>query len=1044
MNALSWKHVTTYTFAVGGGAVGVGGAVSIWSVGTAPTSSYDDGKGDSGNARNELGSGAGDPASSADGQVQGDGNGYQSILDNTTPSSTSGGVAGKAKQRVDGNTSATKTTIHAKGERDGLANRGRRSRRRSTRAPARRSSGTSRRPAASRSVPTTTSASAASSAQRPAAPSASARRSSSAASMRRRRPRSGGTAVISSGGPSRSTRASLENTSTLAFAGAGGAVGVGAQVTVLNDGSSQWAKIDDGAQITRAVSGIDVKAENANRSVSALAIGGAIGGVAAGVAIGVVNLTGSTKASVGTATIGATGTVSSLTVEAHDNSTARTQAIAVAAGIGVALSGAVALTHVHPSEVSATLAGGASITVTGAINVTAEAKPNVTSEAFGVAVAGGAGLGISIASATNDVNVSATVTAGSHFSVGSLSVAATLDLPTGLHAKNAYANSVAGAGGILLGASGAVSNAETSGSVSASLGNNTFLPNGDVTVTAFSRTRTQADATGVAIGFIGIGAAIANATSDVDTSASIGSNLNTNTARNGDLTIGARGIATTASASTAGSGGVISGNASVANSEDTGTSSATLGATSHAIHAADVTISSQNDSDYYHHSDSTNAAVVGAAGAFASSDLNTSSTVTLPSNLTINATGVVQISALDTFIAAPGGTVDEPEDNVNAAGGGGISLTAAESTTNITGHATVTIGSNLTITAVNAPETNLASIGIDAGTQVLANDTVNLATGGAISGAGVDSSVTANLFSLVNIGTGVNLYSTQNIGVGTYTIVVGHQEADSETWGLAAVGFADASLTVNSHETINIGTGAQFTALGDVNIRARRRLDRAQPDEPHRHHERTVLRDRPDRDPGRLGEHALQHHAADERPGIVVHSGRNTTIGANPHNPTASADGTGHGYELGFIPVTDGSSDPEVNSTANVVVNGTVIAGFYHQLTADDREQRQCSRAATRTPRRSRRTRTPSRSPPTTTRTSTRATTSTVRRAATSRTTRSSSTTCSRHGRRDRARRRLRRRRQRDHRREERLGQRLADRARRTDGSRSTTAARTT
>src|SRR5205085_11139764 len=32
VNALSWKHVTTYTFAVGVGAVGVGAAVSVWAL----------------------------------------------------------------------------------------------------------------------------------------------------------------------------------------------------------------------------------------------------------------------------------------------------------------------------------------------------------------------------------------------------------------------------------------------------------------------------------------------------------------------------------------------------------------------------------------------------------------------------------------------------------------------------------------------------------------------------------------------------------------------------------------------------------------------------------------------------------------------------------------------------------------------------------------------------------------------------------------------------------------------------------------------------
>ena len=48
VNALATKHVTTYAVAIGGGFVGVGGAVSVWSLGTGGASTYDDGQGDSG------------------------------------------------------------------------------------------------------------------------------------------------------------------------------------------------------------------------------------------------------------------------------------------------------------------------------------------------------------------------------------------------------------------------------------------------------------------------------------------------------------------------------------------------------------------------------------------------------------------------------------------------------------------------------------------------------------------------------------------------------------------------------------------------------------------------------------------------------------------------------------------------------------------------------------------------------------------------------------------------------------------------------------
>ena len=226
--------------------------------------------------------------------------------------------------------------------------------------------------------------------------------------------------------------------------------------------------------------------------------------------------------------------------------------------------------------------------------------------------------------------------------------------PTGgTNPKNAYANAVAGGGGILLGAQGAVALSSTTGSVSASLGNNVSLPDGDVTVSSASDSQTQSDATGVGVGFIGIGVAVADASSNVTTSTSVGTGLDTESTRTGDLTVGSHGINATVAASTAGSGGVVAGNGSIADADDDSSSSTTIGATAHTLYANDVTISSQNEAQYYIHSDSTNAAVVGASGAFASFDGDTSAATTLPSGFTIAATGIVLITSENDFFRSP-------------------------------------------------------------------------------------------------------------------------------------------------------------------------------------------------------------------------------------------------------------------------------------------------------------------------------------------------------------------------------------------------------
>ncbi len=640
---------------------------------------------------------------------------------------------------------------------------------------------------------------------------------------------------------------------------------------------------------------------------------------------------GATTTVDGGAQIGQTGTVNSLTVSSSDTNTAEAHTVAVSAGIG-AFTANFASSTVN-SQSTASIGNGAKVAVTAGVTVSATATPATSSRVDGVSVGVAAGLGASDATATTAENVTASI--GNSVIIGAtlLSVTATLSPPPGTNTKNAYADALAGGGGILVGVQGAAANATTNGTVvSASVGNNVSLPHGDVTITSKSTSQTQSDATGIGIGFVGIGLAVANATSDVQTSTSLGSGTNTDSSRTGVLTIQSNGKATTVAASTAGSGGVVAGNASEAHTTDNSTSTTSVGQTSHTLYASGVTISSENEADYFTHSDSTNAAVVGASGAFATFNGNSSATTTLPNNLTIDATGVVKISSRNNFITATGGSVGEALDNVDAAGGGGITATAASSTTTITGNSKVNIGSNLNISAINEPETNNASIGIDAGSEILSNDFIKLETGGLINGAGVWSTLNGTLDSEVNIGTGANLYSTQDAGVGTYTIVVGDLEANASTWGAAAVGSADAHLNVTTTEKINVGSGSQFFGLGNVNVRTGDSSDDSYS---------TSLTGNTSAQSYVRGVIAVPEASAstyftsDQETtlsGVTIDSGMDTTIGADPHNPTATADGTGHGYELGFIPLDDGSSDSHANTTANVSFSGTVVAGFYHEL----------------------------------------------------------------------------------------------------------------
>ncbi|HEY1852867.1 MAG TPA: hypothetical protein VGG60_17730 [Candidatus Binataceae bacterium] len=65
-------------------------------------------------------------------------------------------------------------------------------------------------------------------------------------------------------------------------------------------------------------------------------------------------------------------------------------------------------------------------------------------------------------------------------------------------------------------------------------------------------------------------------------------------------------------------------------------------------------------------------------------------------------------------------------------------------------------------------------------------------------------------------------------------------------------------------------------------------------------------------------------------PQTTISSGENVTLDAYHGSPVLQSDGTGHGYELGFIPVTDGTDDTSAPVKSVVTIGAVVVAGEYH------------------------------------------------------------------------------------------------------------------
>ena len=716
-----------------------------------------------------------------------------------------------------------------------------------------------------------------------------------------------------------------------AYAGQVGLVGLGAQVAEVTDASVQRAFVGDYSPDGRATNtvaldgtGAVTVAATANRAFDAQAAGGSAGLIAAGASIAQATSDGSTTASASART---STTAASIAVTATSTDVATSNALAVAGGIGAG-TGNTATSTISPT-VQAIVAGSSNIGASGAITVNARETPTASATSLGIAV-GAIGVGASIANASDAATVAAILGQAAQFSVASSLTVAANQLPTG-DLPSVYADAVAGTGGILAGVNAAEATTSAGGSVTATVGQDVGLPSGDVSLAALSQTYQSAVATGVVAGVLAAGAAIAQATSGVTTSAELGADATTSVSRSGALSVIAGGQDQNSASAVAGSGGLIAGDAAIGTTGDTSSVNARIDGGK--IYAGDVTVEATNTSLYDPSADSTNAAVLGGSGADAetndgSSKAPMSAASSIGDNTTITATGLVTVSSQDVFNQANSGT------SAAAAAGGLLSGSAALSNATLDGSSSATLGDHVTITSGTDPIADPGGIVVVASTVLITDDRITLITGGTIQVAAASSTITADITNSATLGTGDKLTSDGNIGVGTYSTVNASSSAEVTTYGLAAVGITSSTVDVTSNQSVNIGTDDALTAFGNVNLMA-------------------------GQDPTGLFTTSLLSLASAQgyvrgliavptasaasdlasgatltiNPGATVESGQNADVGAFPGSPNAVVDGTGHGYELGFIPVEDGTSTPKTSAASKVVQDGTIIAGIYHELT---------------------------------------------------------------------------------------------------------------
>ncbi|WP_236960757.1 beta strand repeat-containing protein [Methylobacterium durans] len=527
----------------------------------------------------------------------------------------------------------------------------------------------------------------------------------------------------------------------------------------------------------------------------------------------------STSATISSSLVTASGDVA---IRATDTTNVDSQVlgISVAGGIfALAAGGSVANVSVRP-VVSATLVG--STLSADDLLISATATPTAYAKATGIN-AGTAAVGASTALANVAAQVSA-YTRSSSVTANTVSVLASL-------AKGANPTAEADANGSvggLIGINATVTGVTNESAVAATFDTGTILRiAGAVSLAAAAATQQRADSNSATAGLVAAGATVSRARSATTTSATIAT---TNAISAGSLSVSANGTDDNLAVATAGSGGLISGAAALADTRTEGSTTATVGARAN----IDLVTGRAGTGLFYlsaDHTARTNGQVLtNSYGALAGSGAVVTNTVSHAA--TANFGAGAKVLAYD-ITANARNAVLKPllaDANISGSTGGLVSGAGASSSTILDLTTAVNVasnGSDRTKLETTGYANGYGGITLSALNVVDVSDKVVLKTGGALSGAGATSTLsgawnagrgTNGLDARVTIGDSAELLTLGTFLATANAKVRGAIVVNSETYGAATVAVGGTDINLKPNNAVTVGGGTLIRAYGDVNL----------------------------------------------------------------------------------------------------------------------------------------------------------------------------------------------------------------------------------
>ena len=488
---------------------------------------------------------------------------------------------------------------------------------------------------------------------------------------------------------------------TYTIAGAaGGGAGAGAAST-SSDTENVTADIGASSSVSASQTGVLVSAA-AQPDLSATSIGVAVGaGVGLGASVAESDASVHVTAYVDNNSTISGGDLEILATQTLPSGGNNTYAMA-AAGAGGGLLGAQGSYTQAQDDSTVSAYGGTGLILPAAnVTISAQTASSQDADATGVAASGFLGVGATVSQASSDNKTTAYLGAGActgSFSVGACTAdTANIGIltitATGTDSNTAEAT--AGSGGVLAGAA-AVGTTSTTSTTSATLyGNGTTdtLYFGALNVEATHTT--DFSAKGNAYDASAVGASGGNATNTVtdNVTAEIGTNLIINSAGGNINVIGQDTVNETSGGAQAGSGGVLTGSATVSNSTVTQNVNANIDAnTILSLNDDPATSTAAIDIEAYNFLQTTDNVNLVAGGIFAGGGGQSNMTATANDNLTI-ANGVTLFSAGSIDI----GTASQmaASNNASASLYGLVSGAGASTDSSVTANQTVSVGNAL-------------------------------------------------------------------------------------------------------------------------------------------------------------------------------------------------------------------------------------------------------------------------------------------------------------------------------------------------------------